>query len=312
MSFPDPTLVPPALAPWQLSFGGLTFGGVVPGSTYQFQSLNVDMPDVTSGDVQRALDQGEFAGEDTLPGADITVVQGVSCGSKVGPAGATVAQALALTNACEALGGVMGPGGSTEIPLWYQTPTGCKARMCRARKHNCPVDINRIFAGATIATSLLHSTDPRWYAAPSIAQTGAIPLSPGGGVPIPAAVPWVLGAGFAGVDLNVVNSGRFESRPVLIFAGPCENPSATNISLPGLPFVGVHITLGVGDTLTIDLDWQSVVYTMAGQTQGVQVRKLLMPGCTWWNLPANSTSTIAFLASGGTLTVQSASAYLSV
>jgi hypothetical protein len=316
MSFPDPSLVPPALQPWQLSFGGLTFGGVVPGSTYQFQTLNVDMPDVASGDVQRALDQGEFAGMDTLPGADITLVQGVYCGSHVGPAGATLAQGQALDTACQALGGVLGPGGATETPLWYQLPSGTFCRLARARKHNCPVDINRVRAGASIATSLFHSTDPRWYAAPSIAQTVAIPASPGGGLTLGsggAVVPWVLAAGFAGASVNVVNSGKFESRPVLLFTGPGENPAAYNNSLPGSPYVGVTIALNAGDTLVVDLDWQTAVYTLAGTTQGTDVKDLLMLGSTWWNLPANTTNAIGFLATGGmTMTVQSASAYLSL
>lgn len=299
MSFPDPSLVVPTLDDYQFSYRGLTFGGNIRGAAYQIQQMTIDMPDIATGDVQRALDQGEFAGVDTLPGADITIVQMVRSDS------------VSVDHAAQALGGIMAPGGSTEDPLWLQLPSGTFCRTCRPRKHNCPLDINRVFMGAFQATSLLHSTDPRWYVAPSVSQTVAIPTSPGGGTPIPAPVPWVLGAGVAYVHVNVMNTGLFESRPVLVFTGPCENPIAWNYSLPDNPYVGVTIILNAGDTLTVDLDWQSAVYTRAGATQGTPVRGRLMSGSTWWNLPANSTNEIAYLA-GGTLTIQSASAYLAV
>ncbi len=317
MAFPSPSLVVPTLDLWQLSYGGLTFGGVTPGTAYQLQTLNVDMPDVTTGDVQRALDQGEFIGLDTLPGADITIVQAVTCGTPIGPAGATVTQQRALQAATLELGAVLGPGGVTEIPLWFQTPTGCYARLCRARKHNCPIDINRVFAGTTIATSLLHSTDPRWYAAPSFSDSVGIPGAPGGGLPVAPAVPWSLSSGSVGGLIDIINDGFFETRPVLTFTGPCTNPVAANTGLPGSPYVGVNLTLNPGDTVVIDLDWQSVVYTTAGSTAGSPARYALMAGCTWWNLPPRVVSLIRFTSSDttavtGTLTVAYANAVLSL
>ncbi len=304
MSFPSPSLAPPALNPWQMSYQGVVFAGVQAGP-YQLQSMNVDMPDVSTGDVQRALDQGEFIGLDTLPGADITIVQAVT------------QDGVSLDHAVQQLGGVMGPGGVTEYPLWLQTPAGCFCRLARPRKHNCPVDINRVFARVVIATSLLHGTDPRWYAAPSVSQTVGLPASIGGGLVVAPAVPWSLGAGSAGGLLTVINSGLFESRPVVTFTGPCTNPVAANLSLPGAPYVGINLTLNAGDTVSIDLDWQSVVYTTAGSGIGAPARYALMSGCTWWNLPASSANTIEFTSAdtspvAGTMTVQSASAYLTL
>lgn len=317
MGFPSPTLAPPALLPYQLSFGGLTFGGIVPGATYQLQGLDMSMPDVATGDVQRALDQGEFAGLDTLPGADITITQVVTCGSVIGPGGASTAQGQALDSAVRALGGVMGPGGTAEQPLWLQLPSGTFARMCRPRKHNCPLDVNRVFAAGVVATSLLHSTDPRWYAAPTQSQSVALPAAIGGGLAWPAAAPFVFGSGGIGGLLTVVNSGLFEMRPVLVITGPCVNPAVTNLSITGAPSVGVNITMAAGDTLVIDLDWQSAIYTVAGSTQGSSRRSSLTNGSTWWNLPSGTASTVQFTSQDtspttGTLSVLSASAYLSL
>lgn len=318
MAFPSPTLAPPALNPYQLSYRGLTFGGVVTGSTYQLQSMTFDMPDVESGDLDRALDQGEFPGLDKLAGADVTVVQAVTCGSVIGPGGATTAQGQALDTAVQALGGVMSlVPGNVEQPLWLQLPSGTFARMCRPRKHNCPLDINRVFAGGTVATSLLHSTDPRWYAAPTQSQQVALPAAIGGGLAWPAAAPFVFGSGGVGGLLTVVNSGLFEMRPVLVITGPCVNPAVANLSITGAPQVGVTITMAAGDTLVIDLDWQSVIYTVAGSAQGSSRRSSLTNGSTWWNLPSASASTIQFTSQDtspvtGTLSVLSASAYLSL
>lgn len=320
MAFPSPALPAPPLSLYQWAFGGLTFGGLDPAGTYQVQSATIDMPDVATGDVQRALDQGEFMGVDTLPGADITLVQIVTTTGLSRSGMPSLAQAAAIDQACQALGGVMGPGGSTEQPLYVQMASGTFVRMARARKHNCPWDITRAFAGGAVATSLLHSTDPRWYAAPSISQTVALPAAIGGGDVFGthgASFPATFGAGSVGGLLNVVNSGTFESRPILIITGPCVNPVISNLSIPGAPAVGVTITLNAGDTLAIDMDWQSVVYTTAGSTLGSPRRNEIIAGSTWWNLPKNSTSTIEFTSSdttpvAGTLTVQSASAFLSL
>jgi hypothetical protein len=144
-----------------------------------------------------------------------------------------------------------------------------------------------------------------------------VPVSVGGGLSFPVTFPAVFGAGGVGGLLSVVNSGKFESRPILVITGPCVNPVITNLSIPGAPFVGVNITLNAGDTLVIDLDWESGVYTTAGSSLGSSRRNALMTGVTWWNLPAASASSIEFTTSdttpvAGTLTVQSASAYLSV
>jgi len=319
MSFPSPSLAPPALSLYQVSFGGLTFGGINSASTYQLQSMTIDMPDVASGDVQRAVDQGEFAGMDVLPGADITIVQLVTTSGLPRFAVPTVAQAAAIDAACQALGGVMGPAGATEIPLWLQMASGTFVRMCRPRKHNCPWDINRAFAGAPVATSMLHSTDPRWYAAPSQSQSVGLSTGVPGGLAVSSATPapWVLAAGLAANVVNVVNSGLFESRPVLVINGPCVNPVVTNSSLPGAPWVGVNQTLNPGDTLTIDMDWRSVVLRSAGSTVGAPRRNQIMQGSTWWNLPSQSSNAIVFTSqdvgtAAGTLTIQSASARLSL
>lgn len=304
MPFPSPTLAPPALSFLQLSYGGLAFGGLAAGSTYQLQSLNIDMPGIAGGDVQRAIDLGEFAGQRVLPGRDITVVQAIRAPT-----------ALALDQAVQALGGVLGPTGATEAPLYLQLASGTFVCMARPAKHNCPIDLNRVQARGTVATTLFHATDPRWYAAPSRTATVGLP-APLGGLQFPASFPASFGGGGSGGILTAVNAGGFETRPVFIITGPCTKPTVQNLSLPGAPQLSFALQMAVGDTLTIDTDWRTVIYTTAGSTQASSRRNALQPGSTWFNLQPGA-SQIEFTTADGTqvpatLTVQSADAYLSL
>lgn len=314
MAFPSPSLAPPALNLYQWSYGGLAFGGVGQ-TTYQVQSATIDMPDVASADLQRALEQGEFAGMDVLPGKDITIVQLVTTPGLTG-SGVTLAQAQAVDVACQQLGGVMGPGGVTEQPLYFQMASGLFACMARPRKHNCPWDINRAFAGGAVATTLLHATDPRWYAAPS---KQSVPISlpaPLGGYTFPGSFPALFGGGGVGGLVTVYNNGLFETRPVLVITGPCTNPVITNLSIVGSPQIGVTISLAAGDTLTIDTDMQSVLYVTSGTTAAVSRDNAVTPNTTWWNLPPGA-SIIEFTTGDATqvaaaLVVQSADAWLTL
>jgi len=298
----------------QLSFGGLVFGGLAPNGPYQLQTLTMDMPDVATADMQRALDQGEFAGVDVLPGRDITIVQSVSYPGAPTGMRPTPAQQIALDQAVRALGGVFGPGGATEQPLWLQMASGVFACMARPRKHNCPLDINRVLAGGTVATTLLHATDPRWYAAPSKSTKVGLP-------PVPEhttfniSFPLNFGGGTYDSTVTVYNNGLFEVRPKLIITGPATHPLITNMSLPGMPQLGFNVTMNSGDTLTIDTDSQTVVLLPAGASQGISYRNAEMLGNTWFNCPPGPT-VLEFVTFDGfqeaTLTVELADGYLSL
>jgi hypothetical protein len=116
--------------------------------------------------------------------------------------------------------------------------------------------------------------------------------------------------------VTVYNSGLFEMRPVLVVTGPCTNPVISNLSIPGAPWIGVTITLNAGDTLAIDMDFQTVVYTSAGTSASVSRRNAVMNGETWWNLPPGPNIVEFTTGDGvpvaGTLAVQSADAFLTL
>jgi len=305
MPFPSPALSVPSLTTYELSYGGLKFGGIVAGSAYQLQRLGgLDTPPIITADQQRALDQGEFAGLDLSGGRDIPIDLVVRT------------DGTSLDHARRALGAVMTPQGATEAPLWLQLPSGTFACMARPKKYSGPpVDVSSLVGGGGVANILMHATDPRWYSAPSKTQTVGLP-APLGGLGFPVTFPASFGGGGVGGILQVYNNGLFEMRPVLIFTGPCTNPSATNLSIAGAPTIGFTISLAAGDTLVVGTDFQSAVYTVAGSTAGSSRRNLLTPTSTWFNLPPGLNQIEFNTTDGtqvaGTLTVQSADAWLSL
>lgn len=304
MPFPSPSLTAPTLSTWQMSYKELTFGGIVQKAPYQLTKIEgLDMPVIASGDVQRALDQGQFAGLDLLEGRDITITLTVTT------------DATSLGHARQQLGAVFGVAGATESPLYVQLPSGIYACMARPRKYNFPLDINTLLAKATPVTALLHATDPRFYAAPSKTATVGLP-QPLGGLYFNVSFNAEFGGGGTGGILQIYNNGTFEMRPIFIINGPCTNPKISNLSLSGSPTIGFNITLAEGERLEVETDFQGVTLYTSASTTGTSRRNTLMNGSTWFNLPPGL-SQIEFTTSdgaqvAGTLTCQSADAYASL
>lgn len=312
MSFPSPSLTPPTLTLYQLSYRGLAFGGLTEGAAYQLQKLDgLENPEVSSGDTQRSLDQGEIPGVDLEKGRDVTVTQVVQ------------SDGTSFDHARQVLEAAMSIGGNTEEPLYVKLPSGLFACMARPRKHSGPgIDLTSVLTGGGVATSMLHATDPRWYAVPTKTATVGIPAQlgglsfggPGSGISFGGPGSGIsFGGGSTGGLLQVENNGRTEMRPILIITGPCTTPVVSNLSIAGAPSIGFNLTLNTGDTLEIETDLQRVLYTAAGTSGPASRRGSLLPGSTWWNLPPGA-NTIEFTTSDtsqvtGTLTVQSADAY---
>jgi hypothetical protein len=285
-----------------MSYGGLAFGGVARTTTYHLQEYpeGLDIPDYVTGDVQRAIAEGEYAGVDLSPGRNIAIKQVAQAVTEAG-----------LDEARQAVAGVLGPRGSTEEPLYVQLASGLYACMARPRKHKAVVDVNTLVGKGTVLATMFHATDPRWYAQPSQTATVGLP-EPSGGL-IPPVTPPVTIEGGSGGLIECVNAGPMFMYPRFVIAGPCMNPKISNLFLPGAPSVSFTITLNPGDTLSIDMDWQSVVLVSAGSTAGSSRRNTRRPGSTWFALPGESTSIIEFSSEdtspvAATLTAEWASA----
>lgn len=310
MPFPSPSLPVPTLEPFEISYGGLPFAGVG-GSTSRynlgadgFAAGSFSIPKYITGDVQRAIDQGEFGGIDLSGGRDISasiVVKGTS--------------PTDFDTALQTLAGVLPPQGEIELPLYVQRPSGIYACMAKPRGCDYPYGTSEVFALATVATCAWHATDPRWYLMPAFNQLATVP-GPIGGIDFDITFDADFPEGHYGQLLDVQNNGRYESRPLLIISGPCVNPAVSNLSLPGSPTIGLNLTLNAGDRIVIDTDFQTVQLTAAGTTESVSRKNDLTSTTTWWNLPPGL-NTIRFTtgdaeATSGSLTVQSASAFLGI
>jgi hypothetical protein len=272
MPFPPPSLALPTLTDYALSYRGLNFGGIVPETGYQIVSMpkGLEPPDTLTGDVQRALDEGEWIGVDLYPGRDIEILQIVT------------GYGEGVDRNRQLLAGALGVGGTTEDPLFLQLPTGLYVAYARPRKHAAPLDVNQIVGGGFQATSLLHADDPRWYRAPSHEAFTHLPQG-SGGMTFPAIFPIDFGGTGSGT-LTVVNEGTVEMRPILIVEGPVTDPMIYNASLPNAPFLGFGMTLLPEDQLVIGLDYQTAVYYPAGSTEGASRRNTTLKGSTWWYL----------------------------
>jgi hypothetical protein len=304
VSFPLASQGLPSLTAWQMWFGGLAFGGKARGATYQFQEYpeGMDTPDYVMGDVQRAIEQGEYAGVDLSPGRNVTIKQVAQATTDVG-----------LDLARQALAGVMVPAGSTESPLYVQLASGLFACMARPRKHKAVIDVNTLVGKGTIIASQFHATDPRWYSTPTQTATVGLP-EPSGGLEPPVTPPVTISGGTGGL-IECVNAGPMYMYPRFVITGPCTNPKISNLSLPGAPSVSFEISLNPGDMLSVDMDWESVMLVSAGSTAGSSRRSTKRTGSTWFAFPGESTNIVEFSSEdlvqvAGTLTAEWASAQM--
>lgn len=277
MAFPPITATVPSLANWQYQFGPLLLGAQQPWGVTSSKGL--DLPKLRTGNLMRARDHGEFAGLDLMGGRDIEL--------------ALVAQAKsssALAVLLQALSSELQPA-TSEQPLWLQRPgLPLLAAMVRPSE-NTAGNGGQPFAQGHLAQPTIgfHATDPRLYTAAQSVTVGVPPPIPGVG--FDHGFPFSFGGGSSVATISADNSGTIEMRPLLLITGPVTNPSAANASLSGTPTLmfsnpdQTGFTLNAGDTLLVDLDTHTVVYTASGTTIGSPRRNWVVAGSTWWNLP---------------------------
>ncbi len=282
MAFPSPSLTPPVLSDWQFSFNGLTMGA---GTSYGvLTATGFDLATIRTQDVGRPRDQGMIIGLDVFSGRTFELNLWVAAD------GTDSMQTL-----MSALASATPVGGSTEQPFYFKLPNMPQmAFMARARKRTFPLDLD--YGAASVAKPVIQfeATDPRAYYSPSVSNTIGLP-APLQGVSFPITFPMSFGTGGTGTYLTLDNAGNYEMRPILVFTGPLTNPSVNNTSIasnPRLTFSNPNqtsYTLYAGDTLTVDLDYHTIVYTPSGETVGQNYRGWLVKGSTWFDLiPGNN------------------------
>lgn len=285
---PTTTVAPP---PGTLagSFGSLFFG---PGSKIHVGGITGldDLPGIRAFDQDRAGDHGAWLGVDLMATRTIELTLHLI--------GDTAAEYAGLVAQLEA---VMQPQATEQNLYLYGSSRMVKVRP---RRLSLPYEADRFSRTGTAVAQFLAS-DPRVYDA--VLQSPSIGLPTAGtGFAFTFGFPLSFGVATSGGNLNLSNAGNFPTRPLLTVQGPCLNPSITNVTAGKQLAFG--ITLGSGDSLTIDTDARSVLLN------GIASRRnTLTAASQWWEL-APGTSTLQFRAgayqAAALLTVAFRSAWL--
>ena len=279
-----PTTTAPTLANWELQYNGLNIGAT---TTYDVTQIDgLDLPTIRNGDVVRPRDHGELIGLDFMGGRDVTLTADF------------VSDGTSLQHAAEALASAFAVGLNVEQPLWIQIPNlPCLAMMARTRKRTVPIDLGYSVSALATTSILMHSTDPRLYTTPTTATVG-LP-APLGGLTFNATPNFTFGGGGTYGSISATNSGNVEMRPTFTITGPVTAPVVQNVTTGWiLTFTnpsGVGYTLNAGDTLTVDTDLRTVLYTASGSTSPQPRRNWLTAGSIW----PDPVRGIAGLAPGG-------------
>jgi len=305
-----PTTAAPSLSNWELQYGGLNLGNTTPYAISEIAGL--DLPVIRNGDVPRPRDHGELIGLDFMSGRDVTITANFA------------SDGTSLQHAAEALATAFETGIGTESPLWIQIPNlPCLGLMCRARKRTVPIDIGYSVSAMAQASILVHSTDPRLYTTPTTSTVG-LP-APIGGLTFPATFPATFGGGGTYGSISATNTGNVEMRPTFVITGPVTNPVVQNVTTGWiLSFsnpTGIGYTLNAGDTLAVDTDLRTILYTASGSSVSAPRRNWLVANSVWPNPVAGiagiapGANTIEFSSGDssavvGTLALSWSSAYL--
>lgn len=152
----------------------------------------------------------------------------------------------------------------------------------------------------------LVAPDPRKYATTPLVQTATLPAP----VINPLTFPVILPIGFPGrlpaIDSAVtcVNSGTFETRPIITLSGPIDSPQVVNaVTAQVVSFTGLN--LGPADQLILDTDARQAFLNGAFYPADVS--------SAWWVLGPGSTQvylTGGNFAGGATITVSWSSAWM--
>ncbi len=276
MSIPPITASVPSLSDWQVYYNGLIMGV---GTSYAIEQLTgLAGPKFRNQDQPRARDLGSFLGFDTYGsrtfGLDLIIVAD----------GTNSLQQLML-NVAQAFS--VQP--SQELPFSFKLPTLPQmVIMARPKRREYPINMSYSVNFVGKPTIELEATDPNIYGTPTQSVSTGLSTPPSG-TNFNITFPMTFGGGTLNY-LLVNNSGNTNVRPIIVFTGPLTNPYINNSSIAGNPKLSftnptqTGYTLNAGDTLTVDTDAHTIVYTPSGSTSGSDYRSWLVFGSTWFDL----------------------------
>ncbi|WP_405673281.1 phage distal tail protein [Streptomyces sp. NBC_01530] len=231
-----------------------------------------DGSEVRAEYADREADHGSWASPVYLGSRPITL------GGKVtAPDRATLEGALEQLRSAAAL---------TDTTLVVYELTGSKQAMVRrSGKPLFGYETDRIATYSVLVTA----GDPRRYSTTLQTGTTGLPATTGG-LTFPITFPITWSATTVSGQVNAVNSGSMDTRPILTITGPVVAPTVSALYPDGTVRQLVYsLDLATGDVLTIDTDAHTVLLNGT-----VPRRRFMTVASGWPTIPANSSVNYQF------------------
>lgn len=261
----------------RVDLGSIPLGGVdASGVSWGLQSIEGwDSAEVRSEYTDREADDGAWASPAYLGSRPVTLA-----GTVTAPDRTTLEDALERLRAAAAL---------TDTTLVvYELATPKQATVRRSGKPLMAYVTDRIATYSVMVTA----ADPRRYSTILQSGTTALPFTTGG-LTFPATFPIAFSATTVSGQINAVNSGAFDTRPVLTIAGPVIAPTVSGLYLDGTVRQLIYSqNLQSGDVLVIDTDAHSVILNGS-----VSRRRFLTVPSGWPTIPAGQSVNYQFQSS---------------
>lgn len=261
----------------QATLGTLRLGAVdASGVAWFLQNVEGwDSPEVRAEFQEREADHGSWASPVYLGSRPITLSGTVEAQSRT-----------ALQAAMEQLY-VAASLSDTTLTVW-ESP----AKQAVVRRSGKPL-VQYVSDRVATYSVMVTAADPRRYGSTLQSGTTGLPSTTGGLV-FPATFPITFSATTVSGQINAVNSGTIDTRPVLTITGPVVAPTISGLYPDGSVRQLVYSQdLQTGDTLVIDTDAHSVTLNGA-----VSRRRFLTISSGWPAIPAGAS--VAYQFQSGT------------
>lgn len=248
--------------------GTIPLGGVdAAGISWALQSLDGwDSAEVRSEFTEREADHGSWASPAYLGSRPITLAGTVTSPDRI-----------SLETALEQLRAAASLTDTTLVVYELTTPKQVTVR--RSGKPLMAYVTDRIATYSVMVTA----ADPRRYSTTLQSGTTGLPTT-SGGLTFPVTFPITWSATTVSGQINAVNSGSIDTRPVLTITGPVVAPTVSALYPDGTVRQLIYsLDLQSGDVLTIDTDAHTVILNGT-----VSRRRFMTVPAGWPTIPANS------------------------
>ncbi|MCX5137573.1 phage tail family protein [Streptomyces sp. NBC_00340] len=260
----------------QATLGSLRLGAVdSAGVAWFLQSLEGwDSPEIRSDFQEREADHGAWASPVYLGSRPVTLA-----GTVEAPDRASLDTALDQLYVAAGLG-------DTTLTVWESTPK--QATVRRSGKLLAQHVTDRTATWSVMVTA----ADPRRYG--TTLQTGTTGLpSTTGGLTFPVTFPVTFSATTVSGQINAVNVGSMDTRPVITITGPVVAPVVSALYPDGSVRQLIYSQdLATGDVLVIDTDAHTVVLNGV-----VSRRRFMTVSGGWPTIPAGGSLNYQFQSS---------------